>query len=72
MAMTRTASDQLVAAHLLRAGLEGGISTVSFHLRRMAPSPVRDDLSARAGGLEAARRAAADLTGRLATMVEQP
>jgi hypothetical protein len=38
----------------------------------MAPGPVRDDLSARAGRLEDARRAAADLTGRLATMVEQP
>ena len=36
MAMTRTASDQLVAAHLLRAGLEGGLSTVTFNLRRMA------------------------------------
>ena len=72
MAMTRTASDQLVAAHLLRAGLEGGLSTVTFNLRRMAPGPVRDDLSARAGRLEDARRAATDLTGRLATMVGEP
>ena len=72
MDMTRTASDQLVAAHLLRAGLEGGLSTVTFNLRRMAPGQLRDDLSARAGRLEDARRAAADLTGRLATMVEQP
>ena len=72
MDMTRTASDQLVAAHLLRAGLEGGLSTVTFNLRRMAPGPVRDDLSARAGRLEDARRAATDLTGRLATMVGEP
>jgi methenyltetrahydrofolate cyclohydrolase len=72
MALTRTASDQLVAAHLLRAGLEGGLSTVTFNLRRMAPGPVRDDLSARAGRLEDARRASTDLTGRLATMVGQP
>ena len=39
MALARTASDQLVAAHLLRAGLEGGLSTVAFNLRRMAAGP---------------------------------
>jgi methenyltetrahydrofolate cyclohydrolase len=72
MALTRTASDQLVAAHLLRAGLEGGLSTVAFNLRRMASGPVRDDLTARAGRLDEARRAAAALTDRLAAMVEQP
>ena len=72
MALTRTASDQLVAAHLLRAGLEGGLSTVAFNLRRMAAGPVRDDLTVRAGRLEDARRAAADLIERLATMVQQP
>ena len=72
MAMTRTASDQLVAAHLLRAGLEGGRSTVAFNLRRMAPSPVHDDLAARAGRLEEARRAADSLIDRLTPMVEQP
>jgi formiminotetrahydrofolate cyclodeaminase len=72
MDMTRTASDQLVAAHLLRAGLEGGLSPVTFNLRRMAPGPVRDDLSARASRLEDARRVATDLTGRLATMVGEP
>jgi methenyltetrahydrofolate cyclohydrolase len=70
-ALTRTASDQLVAAHLLRAGLEGGLSTVAFNLRRMAAGPVRDDLAARAGRLADTRRAAADLTDRLAAMVEQ-
>ena len=72
MELTRMASDQLVAAHLLRAGLEGGRSTVAFNLRRMAPSPVHDDLAARAGRLEEARRAAAALLERLAAMVEQP
>jgi formiminotetrahydrofolate cyclodeaminase len=72
MGFTRTASDQLVAAHLLRAGLEGGLSTIAFNLRRMAAGPVRDDLAARAGRLDDARRAAADLAGRLARMVEQP
>jgi formiminotetrahydrofolate cyclodeaminase len=72
MALIRTASDQLVAAHLLRAGLEGGRSTVAFNLRRMAPSPVHDDLAARAGRLEEARRAAASLIDRLTPMVEQP
>jgi formiminotetrahydrofolate cyclodeaminase len=72
MALTRTASDQLVAAHLLRAGLEGGLSTVAFNLRRMAAGPVRDDLTARAGRLEAARQVAADLIERLAAMVERP
>jgi formiminotetrahydrofolate cyclodeaminase len=72
MALARTASDQLVAAHLLRAGLEGGISTIAFNLRRMAAGPVRDDLAARAGRLEDARRAAAALTERLTAMVEQP
>jgi methenyltetrahydrofolate cyclohydrolase len=70
-ALTRTASDQLVAAHLLRAGLEGGLSTVAFNLRRMAAGPIRDDLAARADRLAEARRAAADLTDRLAAMVEQ-
>jgi methenyltetrahydrofolate cyclohydrolase len=72
MALARTASDQLVAAHLLRAGLEGGLSTVAFNLRRMAPGPVRDDLTARAGRLEEGRRAAADLTDRLGDMVQRP
>jgi methenyltetrahydrofolate cyclohydrolase len=72
MELTRMASDQLVAAHLLRAGLEGGRSTVAFNLRRMTPSPVHDDLAARAGRLEEARRAAAGLIDRLTAMVEQP
>jgi len=72
MGLVRTASDQLVAAHLLRAGLEGGISTIAFNLRRMAAGPVRDDLAARAGRLEEARRAAATLLERLAGLVEQP
>jgi formiminotetrahydrofolate cyclodeaminase len=72
MALARTASDQLVAAHLLRAGLEGGLSTIAFNLRRMAAGPVRDDLAARARRLDEARRAADSLTERLAAMVEQP
>jgi methenyltetrahydrofolate cyclohydrolase len=72
MDLARTASDQLVAAHLLRAGLEGGRSTVAFNLRRMAAGPARDDLAARAGRLEEARRAAAALLDRLTAMVEQP
>ena len=71
MDLARTASDQLVAAHLLRAGLEGGRATVAFNLRRMALGPVRDDLAARAGRLEEARRSAAALLDRLAAMVEQ-
>ena len=70
--LARTASDQLVAAHLLQAGLEGGLSTVAFNLGRMAAGPVRDDLAARARRLEEARRAAAGLTDRLAAVVEQP
>ena len=72
LGLARTASDQLVAAHLLRAGLEGGRSTVAFNLRRMAAGPARDDLAARARRLEEARRAAAALTERLAALVEQP
>ena len=72
MELTRMASDQLVAAHLLRAGLEGGRSTVAFNLRRMAAGPARDDLTARARRLEEARRVAAALTERLAALVEQP
>jgi len=72
MELTRMASDQLVSAHLLRAGLEGGRSTVAFNLRRMTPSPVHDGLAARAGRLEEARRAAAGLIDRLTAMVEQP
>jgi formiminotetrahydrofolate cyclodeaminase len=72
LALVRMASDQLVAAHLLRAALEGGRSTVAFNLRRMAASPARDELAARAGRLEKARRAAATLLDRLTAMVEQP
>jgi len=72
MGLQRTASDQLVAAHLLQAGLEGGISTVAYNLRRMADSPVRDDLAARAAGLDEDRRAAAALVDRLAAVVERP
>jgi formiminotetrahydrofolate cyclodeaminase len=72
MGLARTASDQLVAAHLLTAGLEGGRSTVAFNLGRMAPGPARDDLAARAGRLEETRRWAAALLERLAAMVEQP
>jgi methenyltetrahydrofolate cyclohydrolase len=72
VALTRTASDQLVAAHLLRAGLEGGLSTVAFNLRRMAGGHVRDDLTARTGRLEETRRAAAELIERLTEMVQRP
>jgi len=72
MGLARTASDQLVAAHLLRAGLEGGLSTVAFNLRRMALGPIRDDLATRAGHLEEARQAAAALLDRLAVMVQEP
>ena len=72
LGLERTASDQLVAAHLLRAGLEGGLATVAFNLRRMAAGPVRDDLAARAGRLDGARRAATDLVRRLVAAVEQP
>jgi formiminotetrahydrofolate cyclodeaminase len=72
MGLARTASDQLVAAHLLRAGLEGGLATIAFNLRRMAAGPVRDDLAARAARLDDARRAAADLAHRLVALVEQP
>ena len=72
MGLVRTASDQLVAAHLLRAGLEGGLSTVAFNLRRMALGPIRDDLATRAGHLEEARQAAAALLDRLAVMVQEP
>jgi methenyltetrahydrofolate cyclohydrolase len=70
MGLVRTASDQLVAAHLLRAGLEGGLSTVSYNLHRLAPGPVRDELAARAGRLAEARRIAATLSDRLTMMVE--
>jgi methenyltetrahydrofolate cyclohydrolase len=70
MSLTRTVSDQLVAAHLLRAGLEGGISTVSYNLRRLAPGPVRDRLAERVGRLEEARRSAAGLIDRLTGMFE--
>src|SRR4029453_2392144 len=72
MDLTRTASDQLVAAHLLRAGLGGGLSTIAFNLRRMAAGPVRDDPAAPARRLDDARRAAAALIERLTAMVEQP
>jgi methenyltetrahydrofolate cyclohydrolase len=70
MGLARTASDQLVAAHLLRAGLEGGVSTVAFNLRRLAAGRLRDQLAARLGRLEEARRTAAGLTDRLTGMFE--
>jgi methenyltetrahydrofolate cyclohydrolase len=70
MGLTRTASDQLVAAHLLRAGLEGGISTVSYNLARLAPGPVRDGLAERLGRLDQARQTAAGLLDRLTGLVE--
>ena len=70
MALAWTASDQLVAAHLLRAGLEGGIATVSYNLGRLAQGQVRDQLAQRLGRLEAARRAAAQLIDRLTGLVE--
>jgi formiminotetrahydrofolate cyclodeaminase len=68
--LVRTASDQLVAAHLLRAGLEGGVSTVAFNLRGLASGTLRDQLVARVGSLEEARRTAAGLTDRLTGMFE--
>jgi methenyltetrahydrofolate cyclohydrolase len=70
MGLARTVSDQLVAAHLLRAGLEGGIATVSYNLGRLAHGQVRDQLAQRLGRLEAARRAAAQLIDRLTGLVE--
>jgi formiminotetrahydrofolate cyclodeaminase len=70
MGLARTVSDQLVAAHLLRAGLEGGIATVSYNLGRLAEGEVRDRLAERLGRLEAARRTAAGLIDRLTGLVE--
>jgi methenyltetrahydrofolate cyclohydrolase len=70
MGLVRTVSDQLVAAHLLRAGLEGGISTVSFNLRRLASGPARDQLVERVGRLEQARGTAAGLIDRLTGMFD--
>jgi methenyltetrahydrofolate cyclohydrolase len=70
MELARTVSDQLVAAHLLRAGLEGGVSTVAFNLRGLASGTLRDQLAARVGSLEEARRTAAGLTDRLTGMFE--
>ncbi|HYY81000.1 MAG TPA: cyclodeaminase/cyclohydrolase family protein [Actinomycetes bacterium] len=61
----RTASDQLVAAHLLRAGLEGGLATVRFNLHGMPEGTAKQDLAARAGQLEAARRDAGELVERI-------
>ncbi|HEX8132196.1 MAG TPA: hypothetical protein VF880_02030, partial [Actinomycetes bacterium] len=63
-------SDQLVAAHLLRAGLEGGIATVSYNLGRLADGQVRDQLMGRLRRLEAARRTAAQLIDRLTGLVQ--
>jgi hypothetical protein len=68
MGLARTASDQLVAAHLLRAGLEGGLATVAFNLRRIPDGAARDGLLARSERLEATRRAAGELVERLAGM----
>jgi formiminotetrahydrofolate cyclodeaminase len=68
--LARTVSDQLVAAHLLRAGLEGGIATVSYNLGRLAEGEVRDQLTQRLRRLEAARRTAAQLIDRLTGLVE--
>jgi len=70
MGLVRTVSDQLVAAHLLRAGLEGGIATVSYNLGRLAEGEVRDQLTRRLRRLEAARRAAGGLIDRLTGLVE--
>ena len=63
--LRRTASDQLVAAHLLRAGLEGGLATVAFNLRGMPDGPDKAELAARAEALAAARGGADDLVDRL-------
>jgi formiminotetrahydrofolate cyclodeaminase len=70
MGLARTVSDQLVAAHLLRAGLEGGIATVSYNLGRLAEGEAHDRLAERLGRLEAARRTAAQLIDRLTGLVE--
>jgi methenyltetrahydrofolate cyclohydrolase len=70
MGLARTVSDQLVAAHLLRAGLEGGISTVSYNLARLAGGEVRDGLGGRLRRLDDARRTAAGLIERLTVMVD--
>jgi methenyltetrahydrofolate cyclohydrolase len=70
MGLHRTASDQLVAAHLLRAGLEGGVSTVAFNLRRIAGGAVRDGLAARVDRLDQPRRDADGLIDRLTGMFE--
>ena len=70
MGLARTVSDQLVAAHLLRAGLEGGIATVSYNLGRLADGQVRDQLMGRLRRLEAARRTAAQLIDRLTGLVQ--
>jgi methenyltetrahydrofolate cyclohydrolase len=70
MGLARTVSDQLVAAHLLQAGLEGGIATVSYNLGRLADGQVRDQLTQRLRRLEAARHTAGLLIDRLTGLVE--
>jgi formiminotetrahydrofolate cyclodeaminase len=66
--ITRSASDQLTAVHLLLAALEGALATVAFNLPDLPDEAVRSRLGARHGELTAARGTgleAASLLGAL-------
>jgi glutamate formiminotransferase/formiminotetrahydrofolate cyclodeaminase len=66
--LARTASDQFVAVHLLRAALEGGLATVAVNLPGLA-EPAREALAARHAELAKARGTAAEAAARLEPML---
>jgi len=53
--ITRSASDQLTAVHLLLAALEGALATVAFNLPDLPDEAIRSQLGARHAELTAAR-----------------
>jgi glutamate formiminotransferase/formiminotetrahydrofolate cyclodeaminase len=68
-AITRSASDQLTAVHLLLASLEGALATVAFNLPDLPDEATRAQLGARHRELGAARRTGQEAAALLGALI---
>ncbi len=67
--LARTASDQVTAAHLLLAALEGGLATATANLPALGDSAASTELATRGGELAEARRTARSVLAKLEPML---
>jgi formiminotetrahydrofolate cyclodeaminase len=68
-AITRSASDQLTAVHLLLASLDGALATVAFNLPDLPDEATRSQLGDRHGELGAARGTGQEAAALLGSLI---